>query len=106
MTENDEKLADCVNKRDETAKELLTKFSKLCDLNNNPMTQAERNCYRWGAEKGWDAGIEHERARSQKLVEAMKQFPCMYYDSNDNQVEHAEHCEKCKVINEYEGEAK
>ena len=64
MTESDEKLADCVNKRDETAKELLTKFSKLCDLNNNPMTQAERNCYRWGAEKGWDAGIAHERARN------------------------------------------
>ena len=98
MTESDEKLAD------KTDEQIAAEFAIQTDMNYLPPIQ---QMYLVGRKQGFLAGVAHERARSQKLVEVLKIIAMPLSDSiNSSEVEIEQTLAAQRALKEYEGEAK
>lgn len=107
MTENDEKVAEEFAKQAE--EQNIDEGKKCCEhCGNTAMGDVSRTAtLRW-AKRGFLAGLAHERARSQKLVEAIRMHLSTMNDINIHLGYQFTRplINLQKKVKEYEGEAK
>ena len=100
MTDQDEKLADKTD--EQIARELAKEYSEKTKIGNGITEMRAMVAFR----RGFEAGVAHERARSQKLVEVLKIIAMPLSDSiNSSEVEIEQTLAAQRALKEYDGEA-